>query len=105
MPSAAELLGFNYVELNLGFGHGLRPAPPRLERIQHHLGGLGGFSNKVEVLVISGRTVVGARVVPVTTWVSVLVVVGLAGSITGVSMLLSAPVTTGASGTMVSGAV
>src|SRR5438552_18266024 len=74
---------------------------------------LGGFSIKVEVLfrmfVISGRTVVvvvvGARFVLVATWVSVVVVVGLAGSTTGVSMILSAPVRTGASGTRVSGAV
>jgi len=49
--------------------------------------------------------VVGARVVLVTIWVSVVVVVGLAGSTTGVSMTLSAPVTTGAGGTMASGAV
>src|SRR5437016_997314 len=71
----------------------MRSALPRLERIQQHL-----LRNRVEVLfrmfVVGDRTVVGARVAPVTTWVSVVVIVGLAGSTTGVSMTLSAPVTT-----------
>src|SRR6266513_3187423 len=81
------------VDRAIAAGHGLRSALPRLERIQQQL-----FRNKVEVLfwmfVIGDRIVIGARVVPLTTWVSVALVVGWAGSTTGVSMVLSAPVTT-----------
>src|SRR5712692_10076874 len=95
------------VDRAIAAGHGLRSAPPRLERIQQHF-----FSNKVEVdrvgltvVVIGDRTVVvvvvvvvgtimilvvGARVVLVTTLVSVVVVVGLTGFTTGVSRTLSA---------------